>query len=96
MPHERSLVERYQGRPFALLGINTDEDRESLPAKIQKEQINWRSWWDASTTGPITTKWNVRAFPSYYVLDHRGIIRYSNVYGKALDEAIDTLLQEAE
>ena len=96
MPHERSLVERYQDRPFVLLGINTDEDRENLPAKIQKEKINWRSWRDGSTTGPITTKWNVRAFPTYYVLDHRGSIRYRDVYGKALDDAIDTLLREAE
>jgi hypothetical protein len=79
-----------------LLGINTDEDRESLLAKIHKEQINWRSWWDGSTTGPITTNWNVQKFPSYYVLDHRGVIRYRDVSGEELDEAIATLLQEVE
>ena len=28
--HERSLVQRYQGRPFVLLGVNTDDDAETL------------------------------------------------------------------
>jgi hypothetical protein len=79
-----------------LLGINTDEDHEALPLRISKDQINWRSWWDGSTTGPITRTWNVHAFPTLHVLDHRGVIRYKAVYGDALDEAIDLLVQEAE
>ena len=45
-PHERSLVENMAGRPFALLGVNTDDDLAQLKHVIQKEQINWRSWWD--------------------------------------------------
>jgi hypothetical protein len=27
-PHERSLVNRLAGKPFVLLGINSDDDRE--------------------------------------------------------------------
>jgi len=28
------------------------------------------------------------------VLDHKGVIRYKNVRGEALDKAVDTLLEE--
>ena len=96
-PHERSLVKRLAGKPFALLGVNSDSDREALKEVIKRENITWRSWWDGgSTRGPIATKYQVRAWPTIYVIDHKGIIRYKNVRGEALDKAVDTLLKELE
>ena len=96
-PHERSLVKRLAGRPFALLGINSDADREKLKETMKREQITWRSWWDGgSTQGPIATKWNVRGWPTVYVLDHRGVIRGKEINGTALDRLIDRLVAEAE
>jgi len=29
-PHERSLVEKYRDEPFAILGVNSDEDLDEL------------------------------------------------------------------
>ena len=96
-PHERSLVKRLAGKPFALLGINSDRDREVLKKVMEKENITWRSWWDGgSTSGPIATAWNVRGWPTIYVLDGDGRIRYKNVRGAAMDKAVDTLLAEIE
>ena len=95
-PHERSLVKRLEGKPFALLGINSDPDRDELKKVMEKEQITWRSWWDGSTSGPITTAWSVNGWPTIYVLDSKGIIRYRDIRGDALDKAVDTLVQEAE
>lgn len=96
-PHERSLVKRLAGKPFALLGINSDPDKEALKAVIEKESVTWRSWWDGgSTGGPIATHWNVSGWPTIYVLDAKGVIRYKNVLGEKMDEAVDTLLAELE
>jgi hypothetical protein len=96
-PHERSLVKRLADKPFALLGINSDNNREELKKEMEKEQITWRSWRNGgSTTGPIASKWNVRGWPTIYVLDARGVIRYKNVRGEAMDKAVDTLLKEME
>ena len=33
-------------------------------------------------------------WPTIYVLDARGVIRYKNVRGEALDQAVDALLAE--
>lgn len=97
VPHERSLVKRMEGRPFALLGVNSDSDRQAVKERMAKEGITWRSWWDGGTTGgPIASKWNVRGWPTIYVLDARGVIRYKDVSAKELDEAVDALLKEAE
>ncbi len=94
-PHERSLVSRLQNKPFALLGINSDKDLGQLHAAMASERITWPSWWDGgSTNGPIANHYGVRAWPTIYVLDHRGVIRFKNVRGDDLDKAVDALLEE--
>ena len=94
-PHERSLVKRMQDKPFALIGINSDRDRKSLKEVLEKENITWRSWFDGgSTNGPIASQWNVSGWPTIYVLDHNGVIRYKNVRGEKMEEAVDKLLKE--
>ncbi|MBI3817256.1 MAG: hypothetical protein HY286_01090 [Planctomycetes bacterium] len=94
-PHERSLVKRMEGKPFALLGINSDKDRTELKKAMAKENITWRSFWNGgSTSGPISTAWNVHGWPTIYVLDGTGVIRYKNVRGEAMDKAVNTLLAE--
>jgi len=95
-PHERSLVERMQGRPFALLGVNSDEDRDKLKETIEKENITWRSWWDGSITGPIATQWNIMGWPTTYLIDHRGIIRGRVGGSKETDKRVDELVKQAE
>jgi len=97
-PHERSLVKDLADKPFAILGINSDPDREQLKKTLKEEQITWRSFWNGpeGTDGPISTKWNVRGWPTIYVLDAKGVIRYKNVRGDALDAAIQQLLKETE
>ena len=95
-PHERSLVKRLKDKPFVLLGINSDP-KERLKQVVKKENMTWRSWWDGGdTSGPIASHWNVEGWPTTYVLDHNGVIRYKNVREKEMDEAVDTLLKELE
>lgn len=95
-PHERSLVKRLQDKPFALLGINSDS-KERVQEAMKKNDITWRSFWDGgSTGGPIATKWAVSGWPTIYVLDDKGVIRFKNVRGEAMDEAVDELLAEME
>jgi hypothetical protein len=95
-PHERSLVERLKHKPFALIGVNSDTDKEKLKRRAAKEGITWRSFWNGpkGTEGPIAQAWNVRLWPTIYVLDHKGTIRFKGVREKQLDEAVDGLLKE--
>jgi len=99
-PHERSLVTKLAKKPFALLGVNTDKDGiEKFKANMKTHQINWRSWQDGSTGGPICKQYQIQAFPTLFLIDHKGVIRHkwrgappTNV----LDEAINQLIKEAE
>ena len=96
-PHERSLVTKMESKPFALIGVNSDSDRKALPPILKKEQITWRSFWNGgSTNGPISNAWKVRGWPTIYVLDGNGVIRYRDVRGPAMDRAVDELLAELD
>jgi hypothetical protein len=97
-PHERSLVQRLKDKPFALIGVNSDPDKEKLKPRLAEEKITWRSFWNGpkGTDGPISRAWNVRGWPTIYVLDHKGVIRSKSVRGEAMDKAVDALLQELE
>lgn len=94
-PHERSLVKRLANQAFVLIGVNSDKDREELKKVMKKESITWRSFWNGGgIIGPISTRWNVHGWPTIYVLDPKGTIRYRDVREKELDEAVDHLLAE--
>ena len=93
-PHERSLVARLKDKPFALLGVNSDS-KPKVKAALKRENISWRSWWDGGDTrGPIAMAWNVTGWPTIYVLDHKGVIRFKGPRGERMDKAVDQLLEE--
>jgi peroxiredoxin len=96
VPHERRLVERMTGKPLALIGVNSDHDPAQARAAVEEQKITWRSFRDDASHDSISTAWNIRSWPAIYVLDRNGVIRYRDVRGPALDDAVDALMQEAE
>jgi hypothetical protein len=89
-----------ENRPFVLLGVNSDSSKEYGKKVVAKQKMTWRSWWDGGNTeGPIASKWNIRGWPTMYLLDHKGVIRHKwlgSPGDKVLDEAIEKLVAEAE
>ena len=97
-PHERSLVEKLANKPFALVGVNSDKDREAIKETIAEKQITWRSFWNGGGTGgPISRDWNVTGWPTVYLIDAKGVIRWKSVGvdETKLDAELEKLLQEA-
>jgi len=97
VPYERELVKRLERRPFVLLGINGDQDRDAFDKALVRERINWRSWYDdAGRNNPIVMAWGVDSWPTVYLLDHRGVIRYRNLTHVELEQAIEKLVSEVQ
>jgi hypothetical protein len=98
IPHERSLVEQMKDKPFALIGINSDDDKDYFHSKAKEMGVTWRSFWNGprGTSGPISSKWGVRGWPTIYVLDHKGVIRFQGTRGDKMTEAVEQLLGEME
>ena len=83
-------------KPFVLLGVHgLDYTPTKLKQVMEKEKLNWRSWPGRG----IAAKWSARGTPTYYVIDHRGVIRFKWVGypgAQAIDTALKDLLKEVE
>lgn len=95
LPHEVALVERLKNKPFALIGINTD-DPKTFAERAPKEKVTWRNVLDGGTGGPLCRAWGVRSFPTIYILDAKGRIRFMNLRDEAMENAVLRLLEELE
>ena len=94
--HERSLVENMNGRPFVLLGVNSDKEKSRVRTAVKENNLNWRSWLDGSTKGPISKSFKIRGWPTIFLVDHEGVIQAKNLRGDNLDIALAQLVSRAE
>ena len=93
---------KLEDKPFALIGVHIGGTNvKQLKAVVDKEKLTWRSFVDVGNAGagPIATKWNLSATPTFYVIDHRGVIRHkwTGPPGEeVLDAALEKLIKAAE
>lgn len=93
IPHERDMVKKLQDKPFMLVSVSADDEKETLTKFLEKEPMPWTHWWDSGTDNPVLKKYRVRAFPTLYLIDHTGVIRQKWV-GSPGNDKIDKAVQE--
>ena len=102
-PYHRFVLENYQDRPIMLLGINSDAELETIQQAKIDERLPYRTWWDGhsqpdadvvAAEGPIATRWNVTGWPTIYILDEEGVIRFVGNRGGEFIAALDELWME--
>lgn len=95
IPHEREMVARLKGKPFALVSVSADDDREAVKHFLSHTPMPWTHWWNGPEEG-VVDDWNVRSFPGVFVIDAEGVLRYTDLRGEKLEEAVNDLLKEVE
>ena len=93
-PHERSLVKQLAGKPFALIGVNSDSDLEEIREIVKEKKLTWRSFQnDAGKDGVISDLWGIQGWPTIFIIDSEGVIRWKG-HGGDIDGEITKLLAE--
>jgi hypothetical protein len=70
-------VERYQGRPFALVGVNLDGDANVVLGLQQKGAVTWRSICVGADR--VAATYGVHGIPLVVVIDHKGVVQSVSV-----------------
>ena len=89
-------------KPFALIGVHVGGSTvQQLKGIMDKEKLPWRSFADLGNAGAgaIAKQWNHSATPTFYVIDHKGVIRYkwsAPPGAKVMDAALEAVVGEAE
>ena len=92
VPDLRNLYKRYANEPsFVLIGISSDHDEGVWRQFTEKNKMVWPQYLDENRR--IQKAFGVRAFPTYILIDHEGIVRMQSVgFGlqraASLDEAV--------
>ncbi|KPJ95104.1 MAG: hypothetical protein AMJ55_04780 [Gammaproteobacteria bacterium SG8_15] len=98
MPSMQRLSEKLTGDPFVILGVNIAEDHATVENFLQsKINVDFPILMD--TAGNSLRQWNVMAFPTSFVIDKQGKIRYALFGSIDWDTAeiinkIETLIKE--
>ena len=92
-PDNRRLIEELSEKPFAFVGVQGDETIDTVHESLESKTITWRVWWDGKDQ-QISTQWNIRGWPTTFVLDQLGVIRFRDLRGKELATAVRSLLKK--
>ena len=96
MPHLKTLVERHENDPFALIGINTGDDKKAYHEGVKEYGLTWISAYQGQAMTPISDLYKVKGYPTYLVLDTDGTIAYRGHDGTAMDDVIAALVAKAK
>jgi hypothetical protein len=81
-------------KPFAIIGVNSDDDLDEIRDIVKKKNLTWRSFQNQQSDGAIADKWGIRGWPTIFILDENGKIRHRDIRGDRIDTAIEELLEE--
>ena len=98
MPSMQRLKERMAGKPFAILAVDMGESEFQVREFLKQVPVDFTILMDGD--GATLKTWRVRAFPTSYVVDAEGRIRYGLFGAKEWDDAdavakITALMAEA-
>lgn len=94
-PQQTELAEQYRRRPLTMINVSGDDDAQLVSEHLAEHPVPGQHWWNGPEGG-VVDAWNVQAFPTVYLIDADGVIRYRNLHDEELDKAIEKLVAEAE
>lgn len=92
MPFVKSTYQKYKNQNFEIIGISSDQDLNQLTTYLETNGITWPQYYDNGNQ--ISNLYQVQAIPTTYLIDNKGIIRYANLRGNALENAVRQLVLE--
>ncbi|MEO7191287.1 MAG: redoxin domain-containing protein [Vicinamibacterales bacterium] len=99
-PYQRLLQELYKDWPFVLLSVNSDTSPEVARKAKTSRGLFYRSWWekrsDSKASGPIARTYDLYGWPTVYLLDDEGVIRFVDLRQEDLLKAVRQLLTEMD
>lgn len=93
IPHNNQLVEKYKDKGLVLFGVCTNEKGQENMAEVAKSHN--MKYPTAADPKLISQKnWAVHYYPTYAVVDRKGIVRIVGLAPDHLDDVVQKLLAE--
>ena len=94
IPHLKEVVSHFKGKPFEIVAISLDDDRDALADFVKRMGApGLQTWSDAGwDDNPACQAYNVQDLPTWFLIDREGFIHTRDPFGKKLIPAIEKAL----
>ena len=93
IPKNVALVEKYKDQGLIFIGVHdAKKGFEKAPSVVESKKINYPVAVDDG--GASRKAWKVRFWPTYAVLDHKGIVRAAGLKPTHVERVVKKLLDE--
>ena len=95
MPNVIRTYNEFHKKGFEIIGVSLDENRAQFDNFIRENKMEWPQIFDGKGWQcGIARAYGVSAIPATFLIDRAGNIRYKNVRGPKLREAVEKLVAE--
>jgi len=95
LPHVRDIAQRFQGQPFVVLSVSLDDDDAKWKDFVAKNNMTWLQYRDGKWTGPIATKFDVKAIPATFSIDADGVLEDQHVGDENIEGRLKKMIAHA-
>jgi thiol-disulfide isomerase/thioredoxin len=93
IPHNVELYSKHKDDGLVILGVHDAKRGQDKMAAVAKDQkINYPLAVDDG--GKSTKAWNIAFWPTYFVIDRKGVVRAAGLRPNSVDHVIEKLLKE--
>lgn len=94
LPSLKKLAQAHGDRPFLLLSISGDTNGRKLRDFVANHEMGWTQCWDGNSDAQRT--YGVRAFPTSFLIDPAGRIRYVKTgWGRGAEKELSREVEKA-
>ncbi len=95
MPNVIKTYDELHKKGFEIIGISLDNEREKFQNYLRENKMEWPQLFDGKYwMSEYAQVYAVNSIPATFLIDKKGVIRYKNVRGEKLREAVLSLLDE--
>ena len=95
MPNVKKVYKEFNGKGFEIIGVSLDESREKFQRYLKEQDIAWPQIFDGKGwNSEVGRSYAVNSIPATFLIDRGGRIRFRNLRGEELYEAVKTLIEE--
>lgn len=93
IPHNNEMLKKYQSKGLAIIGVCTSSrGQESFDANAKEHSIEYPAARDPDLKSEKA--WAVRYYPTYAVIDRKGIVRAIGLQPQHVESVVEKLLAE--
>jgi peroxiredoxin len=87
--------EKYKDKGFEIISVTSDKNKKTWESATKEDSMIWVSLQDdASESGRVGTKYNVKLIPENFLINPNGKIIAMNLHGNKLGEKLNEIFKE--